>query len=217
MKMQSQPKTLQWSLHHRFSVETVLISGTPPLVAGPRFPTAAKKCPQKEFRDRSTRTVKTKEPSRKLKHLTALQEIRKLQKSFEDLIPFAPFARLVRELCHKLVEIHFTKEAIQALRSSAEAYLLEILEKSNLACHHAGICTLQPKDVWLVRWVLDHDVSMGCTEEALRGYKLDFLKDRAKCVTLAEAKSKEAICHKKLWELAHLRRKAYQHQANRHH
>ena len=27
------------------SVETVLISGTPPPVAGPRFPTAAKKCP----------------------------------------------------------------------------------------------------------------------------------------------------------------------------
>ena len=198
------------------SVETVLISGTPPPVARPRFHTAAKKCPRKEFRDRSTRTVKTKEPSWKPKHLTALQEIRKLQKSFEDLIPFAPFARLVRELCHELVEMRFTKKAIQALRSGAEAYLLEILEKSNLACRHAGRCTLQPKDVWLVRRVLDHDVSMGCTEEALQGYKLDFLKDRAKCVTLAEARSKEAICRKKLRELARLRRKAYQHQANRH-
>ena len=149
------------------SVETVLISGTPPPVARPRFPTAAKKCPQKEFRDRSTRTVKTKEPSWKPKCLTALQEIRKLQKSFEDLIPFAPFARLVRGLCHELVEMRFTKEAIQALRSGAEAYLLEILEKSNLACRHAGRCTLQPKDVQLMRRVLDHDVSMGCMEEAL--------------------------------------------------
>ena len=199
------------------SIETVLISGTPPPVAGPGFPTAAKKCPRKEFRDRSTRTVKTKEPSWKPKCLTALQEIRKLQKSFEDLIPFAPFARLVRELCHKLVEMRFTKEAIQALRSGAEAYLLEILEKSNLACCHAGRCTLQPKDVRLVRRVLDHNVSMGCTEEALRGYKLDFLKDRAKRVTLAEAKSKEAIRRKKLRELARLRRKAYQCQANRCH
>ena len=197
------------------SIETVLISGTPPPVARPRFPTAAKKCPQKEFRDRSTRTVKTKEPSRKPKRLTALQEIRKLQKSFEDLIPFAPFARLVRGLCHELVEMRFTKEAIQALRSGAEAYLLEILEKSNLACRHAGRCTLQPKDVQLVRRVLDHDVSMGCMEEALQGYKLDFLKDRAKRVTLAEAKSKEAIHCKKLRELARLRRKAYQCQANR--
>ena len=121
----------------------------------------------------------------------------------------------MRELCHKLVEMRFTKEAIQALRSSAEAYLLEILEKSNLACRHAGRCTLQPKDVWLVRRVLDHDVSMGCMEEALQGYKLDFLKDRAKRVTLAEARSKEAIRRMKLRELAHLRRKAYQRQANR--
>ena len=161
--------------------------------------------------------MKTKEPSRKPKRLTALQEIRKLQKSFEDLIPFAPFARLVRELCHELVEMHFTKEAIQALRSGAEAYLLEILEKSNLAYRHAGRCTLQPKDVWLVRRVLDHDVSMGCMEEALQGYKLDFLKDRAKRVTLAEAKSKEALRRKKLRELACLRRKAYQCQANRRH
>ena len=124
------------------SVETVLIFCTPPRVAGPRFPTAAKKCPQKELRDRSTRTVKTKEPSRKPKCLTALQEIRKLQKSFEDLIPSAPFARLVRELCHELLEMCFTKEAIQTLRSGAKAYLLEILEKSNLACRHAGRCTL---------------------------------------------------------------------------
>ena len=66
-----------------------------------------------------------------------------------------------------------------------------------------------------MRRVLHHDVSMGCTEEALQGYKLDFLKDRAKRVTLAEAKSKEAIRRKKLRELAHLRRKAYQCQANR--
>ena len=161
--------------------------------------------------------MKNKEPSRKPKHLTALQEIRKLQKSFEDLIPFAPFARLVRELCHELVEMHFTKEAIQALRIGAEAYLLEILEKSNLAYCHAGRCTLQPKDVRLVRRVLNHDVSMGCTEEALQGYKLDFLKGRAKCVTLAEAKSKEAIHCKKLQELARLRRKTYQRQANRRH
>ena len=113
--------------------------------------------------------------------------------------------------------MHFTKEAIQALRSGAEAYLLEILEKSNLACRHAGRCTLQPKDVRLVRRVLDHDVSMGCTEEALQGYKLDFLKDRANRITLAEAKSKEAIRRKKLRELARLRRKAYQRQANRRH
>ena len=173
--------------------ETVSISGTPPSVARPRLQTAAKKCPRKEFRDTTAQVAKTKEPSKKSKRLTALQEIRKLQTSFQDLIPFAPFARLVRELCNELVEMHFTKEAIQALRSAGEAYLLEVLEKANLACRHAGRCTLQPNDVRLVRRVLDHDTSMGCTEETLRNYKLDFLKDRAKRITLAEAMTKEAI------------------------
>ena len=161
----------------QFIAETVSVSGTPPPTARPRFPMAAKKCTCKEFRGQSAPTKKTKKARQKLKHLTALQEIKKLQKSFEDLIPFAPFSRLVHELCRELIEMCFTKEAIQAL-SSAKAYLLEIFEKGNLACRHAGRCTLQPKDIRLVRRVLEHDVTMGCTEEALQGYKLDFLKDR---------------------------------------
>ena len=56
---------------------------------------------------------------------------------------------------------------------------------------------------------------MGCMEETHRNYKLDFLKDRAKRIMLAEAMTKEAIRRKKLRELARLRRKAYQRQANR--
>ena len=197
--------------------ETVSLSGTPPSVARQRLPIAAKKCLRKEFRGTAAQVAKTKEPSKKTKCLTALQEIRKLQTSFQDLIPFAPFTRLVRKLCNELVEMCFTKEAIQALRSAGEAYLLEVLEKANLVCRHAGRCTLQPKDVRLVRRVLDHDTSMGCTEETLRNYKLDFLKDRAKRITLAEAMTKKAIRCKKLRELARLRRKAYQRQANRRH
>ena len=37
--------------------------------------------------------------------------------------------------------MRFTREAIQAFRSGVEAYLLEIFEKANLACMHAGRCT----------------------------------------------------------------------------
>ena len=126
---------------------------------------------------------KPKEPKQKHKWLTALQEIRKLQTSFEDILPFAPFARLVRELCRELVKMRFTKKAIQALRSSTEAYLLEIFEKANLACWHAGRCTLQPKDIRFVSRVLDHDVTMGSSEEAIQGWQKDILKDRPKRIT----------------------------------
>ena len=174
---------------------------------------AATKCPRKEFQGNVQRTVKPKEPCQKPKCLTALQEIRKLQTSFYDILPFVPFGRLVQELCRELVEMHFTKEAIQALRSGAEAYLLEIFEKANLACQHAGRCTLQPKDIRFVRRVLDHDVTMGCSEEAIHGWRMDILKDRAKRITLDEAKTKEASWRRKLRELACLHRQAYRRQA----
>ena len=197
------------------STETVSMSGTPPPPARPRHPTAAKKCPRKEFRNNEKLIVKAKEPHQKPKRLTVLQENCRLQTSFEDILPFTPFSRLVRELCSDLVYMRFTKEATQALRSRAESYLLEIFQKANLACCHARRCTLQPKDISLVRRVMDHDLSMGCMEEALQGWKMDFLKDRAKHITYKEAKSKEVIRRKKLRELACLRHKAYRCQANR--
>ena len=88
--------------------------------------------------------------------------------------------------------MRFTKEAIQALWSGVEAYLLEVFEKANLACRHAGRCTLQPKDIRFVRMVLNHDVTMGSSEEAIQGWQMDNLKDRAKRITFDEAKTKEA-------------------------
>ena len=94
--------------------------------------------------------------------------------------------------------MRFTKEALQALRSGAEAYLLEILEKANLACGHAGRCTLKDKDIRFVRRVLDHDISMGCTEASIQAWQKDLLKERAKRITYKEAQTKEACRRQKL-------------------
>ena len=147
--------------------ETVSEVSTPPVTAHPRFPTAAKKCPRKEFRDLQESTQQAKKPLQPPKTLTALQEIRKMQSTFDDILPFAPFSRLIRELSHELVEMRFTREAIQAFRSGAEAYLLEIFEKANISCMHAGRCTLQLKDIRVVWRILDHDVTLGCTKESI--------------------------------------------------
>ena len=86
----------------------------------------------------------------------------------------------------------FTREAIKAFRSRAEAYLLEIFEKANLAYMHASHCTLQPKDVHVMRHILDHDTTLGCTLEASQAWKMDILKYRAKRITYKQAKTKEA-------------------------
>ena len=198
--------------------ETISTSGTPPPLSRPRAPTAAVKCPRKEFRGTAKRVVKQKEPRKKKAsktRLTALQEIRHFQSKFEDVLPFAPFVRLVRELCKEIRTMRFTKEALQALRSGAEAYLLEILEKANLACGHAGRCTLKDKDIRLVRRVLDHDISMGCTEASIQAWQKDLLKERAKRITYKEAQTKEACRRQKLRELARMKRAAYRRNAQR--
>ena len=121
----------------------------------------------------------------------------------------------MRELCTGLRTTRFTKEALQALRSGAEAYLLEILEKANLACGHAGRCTLKDKDIRFVRRVLDHDVSMGCTEASIKAWQRDLLKERAKCITYKEAQTKEACRRQKLRELAQMKREGYRRNAQR--
>ena len=105
--------------------------------------------------------------------------------------------------------MRFTREAIKAFRSGAEAYLLEIFEKANLACMHTGHCTLQPKDIWIVRCILDHDTTLGCSPEASQAWKMDILKYRAKRITYKQAKTKEATCHAKLRRIAQVHRDGY--------
>ena len=113
--------------------ETVSEANTPLVTGRPRFPTAVQKCPCKEYRHASPPPQHRRKPLQPLQLLTALQEIHRLQTTYKDILPFAPFARLIRELSQDLVEMNFTREAIQAFRSGAEAYLLEIFEKANLA------------------------------------------------------------------------------------
>ena len=82
---------------------------------------------------------------------------------YKDILPFAPFTRLIQELSQDLVEVQFTWEVIQAFWSGAEAYLGEIFEKANIGYMHASQCTLQPQDIRVVRHILDLDTTLGCT------------------------------------------------------
>ena len=82
----------------------------------------------------------------------ALREIRRYQKSSELLIRRMPFQRLVREIA----QVHnpyvcFQSGTILALQESAEAYLVGLLEDSNLCAIHAKRVTIMPKDMQLTR------------------------------------------------------------------
>ena len=81
----------------------------------------------------------------------ALSEMR-YQKTSELLIQWMPSQRLVREI----TQVHnpylrFQSGAILALQESAEAYLVGLLEDTNLCAIHAKRVTIMLKDMQLAR------------------------------------------------------------------
>lgn len=92
----------------------------------------------------------------------ALQEIRKYQNSTELLISKIPFARLVKEVTdqysgHDPVTgrvdepLRWQSMAILALQEASEAYLVGLLEHTNLLALHAKRITVMKKDMQLAR------------------------------------------------------------------
>lgn len=87
----------------------------------------------------------------------ALREIRRYQKTTENLICKQPFQRLVREIAHELKntqlerDFRFTKTAIEAIQEAAESYLVLLFEDVNLLAIHSKRITIQPRDIQLAR------------------------------------------------------------------
>ena len=95
---------------------------------------------------------KKRRPRRYRPGTVALREIRRYQKSSELLIQQMPFQRLVREIAQTHNPyVRFQSGAILALQESAEAYLVGLLEDSNLCAIHAKRVTIMPKDIQLAR------------------------------------------------------------------
>ena len=80
-----------------------------------------------------------KKPHRYHLGTVALRKIQRYQKSTELLIRKLPFQRLVREIAQDLgkINICFQSGAIMALQEALEAYLVGLLEDSNLCTVHA--------------------------------------------------------------------------------
>ena len=82
----------------------------------------------------------------------ALREIRRYQKQMTNILPRAPFQRVVKEVARPMdSDLRFASQAIQALQEAAEAYLVGIFEDANLCCLHANRVTLMRKDMDLAR------------------------------------------------------------------
>ncbi|KAL9247878.1 hypothetical protein vseg_021260 [Gypsophila vaccaria] len=83
----------------------------------------------------------------------ALREIRKLQKSVNLVIPFAPFVRAVKEITFRFApEVsRWQAEALAAIQEAAEAFLVRLFEDGMLCAIHAKRVTLMKKDMELAR------------------------------------------------------------------
>ena len=84
----------------------------------------------------------------------ALREIRRFQKSTELLIRRMPFQRLVREIAQTYSPyLRFQSGAVLALQEAVEAYLVGLLEDSNLCAIHTKRVTIMPRDMQLARQI----------------------------------------------------------------
>ena len=93
-----------------------------------------------------------KKPHRYRPGTVALREIRRYQKSTELLIRKLPFQRLVREIAQDFKDdLRFQGSAVLALQEASEAYLVGLMEDTNLCAIHAKRVTIMPKDIQLAR------------------------------------------------------------------
>ncbi len=94
-------------------------------------------------------TAQKKQPIVRLKS-KALREIRDEQSSTKQLIPNAPFSRLVKELVDERTnstEYRLRKDALEALQADSEAYIIDMFNECNRIALHSGRETLAVEDL----------------------------------------------------------------------
>ena len=85
----------------------------------------------------------------------ALKEIRRYQRSTDLLLRKLPFARLVKEIADHYIGSDFgmrwQSNAVLALQEACEAFLIHLLEDTNLCAIHAKRVTIMQRDIQLAR------------------------------------------------------------------
>ena len=113
------------------------------------------KAPRKQLATKAARKesmLKVKKPHRFRPGTVALREIRRYQKNTDLLLRKLPFQRLVREIGQDYKnDLRFQATTMAALKEATEAYMVSILEDSNLCAIHTGRVTLMKKDIDLAQ------------------------------------------------------------------
>ena len=114
-------------------------------------PTVGGKAPQKEF----LKAGKLKKPQRHKLGTVALCEICQFQKNADLLICKLPFSHLVHEITLEVghYNMHFQVHARLTLEGAAGAYLVGLLEDTNLCVIHMKCITIMTKDIQLAQHI----------------------------------------------------------------
>ena len=109
------------------------------------------KAPWKEF----LQAGKVKKPRKYGPGTVDLWEIWQFQKSTELLIRKLPFSWLVNEIAQEVgkYDLRFQGSTIICLQEAAEAYLVSLMEDTNLCAIHAKWVTIMPKDIQLAHCI----------------------------------------------------------------
>lgn len=105
-------------------------------------------------------TDNTKKPHRFKPGTVALREIRRYQKTTEDLTQFAPFERYVRNLSknmHGKYKFQFSDGSLSYLHKVMEYHLIDILNKTQEEALHAGRTSICPDDINIVLKMVNYN------------------------------------------------------------
>lgn len=133
-----------------------------------------KKKPSNESNN-NEKVNKIKKPHRFRPGTVAKREIRKLTQSVHDLIPNAPFQRLVRDIASQLefskqiinnnenlgrkpIGLRFKPSSIEALKAASQDFIINMFEKSDIYAKHAKRETIMPDDINLYK---QHDKNLN--------------------------------------------------------
>eukprot|EP00804_Cyclotella_cryptica_P027538 CCRYP_007482-RB/>CCRYP_007482-RB protein AED:0.09 eAED:0.09 QI:0/-1/0/1/-1/0/1/0/116 len=94
-----------------------------------------------------------KKPHRYCPGTVALCVICKCQKSTDLLICKLPFQHFAREVRVIQGDLHFQATALATVQEASEAYLIGLLEDTNLCAIHARRATIMSKDMQLSRQI----------------------------------------------------------------
>lgn len=117
------------------------------------------KAPRKQLATKAARKAAPpvggcKKPHRYRPGTVALREIRRYQKSTDLLLRKLPFQRLAREIAQNIsADLRFQAPALAASQEASEAFLVGLMEDSNLCAIHARRVTIMPKDLQLSRQI----------------------------------------------------------------